>query len=146
MNYKIHHLIDFIPDWAFQAFAPLVVLIFLTGLALGLRPSARRFAFPLIAASSVTVVVGFAFFYIGASYFMTPPSENSSDAVQALAQAVGYALQPLRLSYVVSAVALLLSMVVFSVACRPSRGVTHELSTLGNANNPANQKAGNVLL
>lgn len=143
MNNKIHHLIDFIPDWAFQAFAPLVCLLFLIGLALALLSRARRFALPLIAASSVTVIVGIAFFYISASYFVTPPSEDSSDDVHALAQAVGYALQPLRLSYVVSAVALLFSIVVFSVACRPRRGVMHELSTAGNANKPAYQKAGN---
>jgi hypothetical protein len=125
MNYTIHHLIDFIPDWAFQTFAPLVGLLFLTGLSLTLHPGARRFAFLLMAAIAVAVIVGFAFFHIGAAYFMTPPAEVSSDAVHALAQVVGYALQPLRLSYVVSAITLLSCIIFFSAAYRPSRGVTH---------------------
>ena len=125
MNYKIHHLIDFIPDWAFQTFAPLVGLLLFTGLALNLHPRARRFAFPLMAASAVAVIVGFAFFHIGASYFMAPPAEVSSDAVHSLAQAVGYALQPLRLSYVVSAITLLSCIIFFSAAYRLSRGATH---------------------
>lgn len=133
MNYKIHHLIDFIPDWAFQTFAPLVGLLFLTGLALNLYLRARRFAFPLLAASTVSVIVGFAFFHIGAAYFMAPPAEVSSDAVHALAQAVGYALQPLRLSYVVSAITLLSCFIFFSAAYRPSRRVTNELSKVANA-------------
>jgi hypothetical protein len=125
MKYTIHHLIDFIPDWAFQIFAPLLGLLFLTGLALAWHPGARRFALPLMAASAVSVIVGFAFFHIGAAYFMAPPAEVSSDAVHALAQAVGYALQPLRLSYVVSAMTLLSCIIFFSAAYRPSRGVTH---------------------
>jgi hypothetical protein len=70
MNYKIHHLIDFIPDWAFQTFAPLVGLLFFTGLALNLHPRARRFAFPLMAASAVAVIVGFAFFHTYARHIL----------------------------------------------------------------------------
>lgn len=100
MNNSLLQLVRVLPDWFFVAAAAAAISALMAGMILAWRRSNRGAGVRLLASVALALLAGATFYQFGRDLISWPPID-APDPVAGFAQSVGYALDFVRLAYLV---------------------------------------------